>query len=240
MRLTNGVLTGALVSLAGACGGASEPPIQQIPSTEPVNPPIMTDAATPRELHFPSAGVAYRCGEDVGFVVKTRGDTAFVHLPGSVDTLPQAPAAASGIRYSSGAASLWVSGPEALLESRGSTLTSCRSDTESEPWRAARARMVSFRAIGQEPGWHLELTEGTSAVFVSDYGQTSWSGRPERPDIDPSHSTIRWLVKAGGDSLEVVATDTPCFDVMSGEPYEASVRILFQSREYDGCGRFLR
>jgi uncharacterized membrane protein len=232
-------VAGSLVLLAGACGGASEPPIPQIPPAEPVNPPTMADAAAPRELHFPFAGVAYRCGEDVGFVVKTRGDTAFVHLPGSVDTLPQVPAT-SGERYSSGAASLFVRGAEALLETGGSTLTSCRSDSESEPWRAARAMMVSFRAIGQEPGWHLELTEGASVVFVSDYGETSWSGRAEQPEVDPSRSKIRWLVKAGGDSLEVFATDTPCFDVMSGEPYEASVRILFRAREHEGCGRFLR
>jgi putative lipoprotein len=238
MRLTSGVVSGVVVVLA-ACGGASEPPIPQIPSTEPVNPPMIADAATPRELHFPFAGVAYRCGEDVGFVVKTRSDTAFVHMPGSVDTLPQVPAE-SGTRYSSGAATLWVRGSEALLETGGSTLAGCRSDVESEPWRAARARRVTFRAIGQEPGWHLELTERAGAVFVSDYGQTSWSGRAERPEVDPSRSTIRWLVTAGGANLEVVATDTPCFDVMSGQPYEASVRILFEAREYDGCGRFLR
>jgi uncharacterized membrane protein len=199
----------------------------------------MADAGAPRELHFPFAGVAYRCGEDVGFVVKTRGDTAFVHLPGTVDTLSQVPAA-SGTRYASGATSFWSRGSEALLEIGGSTLTGCRSDTESEPWRAARARSVTFRAIGQEPGWHLELTEGEKVVFVSDYGQTSWSGRPEQPDVDPSRSTIRWLVRDGGDSLEIVATDTPCFDVMSGEPYEATVRVLFRASEYEGCGRFLR
>ncbi len=239
MRSTSRTVTGSLLLLAAGCGGASEAPIPQIPPAEPVSPPTVADAAVPREVHFPFAGVAYPCGEDVGFVVKTRGDTAFVHLPGTVETLPQVPAA-SGTKYSSGATSFWARGPEALLEIEGSTLTGCRSDTESEPWRAARARMVSFRAIGQEPGWHLELTDGASVVFVSDYGQTSWTGRSEQAEVDPSRSTIRWLVRAGGDSLEIAATDTPCFDVMSGEPYEASVRVLFRAREYEGCGRFLR
>ncbi len=37
-------------------------------------------------------------------------------------------------------------------------------------WHRAKLRGVAFRAIGQEPGWLLEITNGTEILLVTDYG----------------------------------------------------------------------
>ncbi len=48
-------------------------------------------------------------------------------------------------------------------------------------WHRAKLRGVAFRAIGQEPGWLLEITNGTEILLVTDYGQN----RNSYPCIDP-------------------------------------------------------
>jgi len=38
-------------------------------------------------------------------------------------------------------------------------------------WQQAKLRGVSFRAIGQEPGWLLEITDSSEILLVTDYGK---------------------------------------------------------------------
>ena len=38
-------------------------------------------------------------------------------------------------------------------------------------WHQAKLRGVAFRAVGQEPGWLLEITDGSEIIIVSNYGQ---------------------------------------------------------------------
>jgi uncharacterized membrane protein/membrane-bound inhibitor of C-type lysozyme len=231
-----------LAALAAvACGGPPEPPAPPVVTMDPDAPPPATvvDASTRRELHFLRAGRAYRCGVDASFVVRERGDSVEIHLPGRTALLPPVPAA-SGARWATDAVSFWSRGEEALLELEGTVLSGCRSDVESAPWAEARARGVQFRAVGQEPGWHLEISEGGRTVYVGNYGETSWSGPTARPRVSAAGDTIRWALEERGEALEVIATDTPCFDVMSGEPYESTVTVRMEDQEFRGCGRFLR
>ena len=37
-------------------------------------------------------------------------------------------------------------------------------------WHEAKLRGVLFRAIGQEPGWLLEITDGSEILLVTGYG----------------------------------------------------------------------
>ena len=48
-------------------------------------------------------------------------------------------------------------------------------------WQKAKLRGVSFRAIGQEPGWLLEITNGKEILLVTDYGQN----RVSLPYVEP-------------------------------------------------------
>ena len=71
-------------------------------------------------------------------------------------TLPHV-VSASGARYSNGAGTFWNKGREATFELNGRTQT-CRE--RREPWQEAADRGVDFRAVGQEPGWFLEIDNG--------------------------------------------------------------------------------
>jgi membrane-bound inhibitor of C-type lysozyme/uncharacterized membrane protein len=228
-----------LLLLVTACGGPPEPAVPPAVPVEGDPPPMVTDAASPRELHFSRGGVAYRCGMDVGFVAVEEGDGVRIHLPGRSLHLPRAQAA-SGARYASEEGSFWSRDGEAILEIGATTMSGCRVDPGSAPWADARQRGVQFRAVGQEPGWHLEVVEGSRIRFVGDYGEITWEAAAPRPTADPALRWVEWEASERGDLLHVRATDDPCFDVMSGEPFESSVTVRFNNREFRGCGRFLR
>ena len=51
-------------------------------------------------------------------------------------------------------------------------------------WHKAKLRGVSFRAIGQEPGWLLEITTGTEILLVTDYGETRTAYQYAEPEVD--------------------------------------------------------
>ena len=46
---------------------------------------------------------------------------------------------------------------------------------KNDVWHAAKLRGVAFRAIGQEPGWLLEITNGEEILLVTDYGKNKKS-----------------------------------------------------------------
>src|SRR5688572_27332616 len=52
-------------------------------------------------------------------------------------------------------------GCRAERRAEGPTLNEVATSTERpDPWREARGRGIDFRAIGQEPGWYLEIDDG--------------------------------------------------------------------------------
>ncbi len=107
----------------------------------------------------------------------------------------------------------------------------------NDVWHQAKLRGVSFRAIGQEPAWLLEITNGTEILLVTNYGET----RSSLPYVEPVvHQEQRRRVFAlGADSAVVEILGEPCQDVMSGEQFPASVTIRLSDTTLEGCGRAL-
>jgi uncharacterized membrane protein len=104
-------------------------------------------------------------------------------------------------------------------------------------WHKAKLRGVSFRAIGQEPGWLLEISNGIEILLVLDYGQS----RTRYPYVDPIvyQEERRTQYVIDKDALVVEIRGQPCQDTMSGEQFEVSVTIILADRKLNGCGRAL-
>jgi uncharacterized membrane protein len=104
------------------------------------------------------------------------------------------------------------------------------------PWKDAANRGVSFRAVGNEPFWSLEIAPGRLAM-MTDFGER----RTERPYDDPVDEGSATTYRASGDDGDIVAVieRTPCTDSMSGEAFEATATVTFEGTTYQGCGRFL-
>jgi uncharacterized lipoprotein YbaY/uncharacterized membrane protein len=112
-----------------------------------------------------------------------------------------------------------------------------------EPWREARERGVSFRGIGQEPGWMVDVYGPIRAperlVFTAAYGEERHSFETVLRDTDGDGNPRLQAVDGEHVALEVIIVDGVCQDIMSGEVFEAAVRVYFGDQTFDGCGRSL-
>jgi len=104
-------------------------------------------------------------------------------------------------------------------------------------WHKAKLRGVSFRAVGQEPAWLLEITEGQEILLVTDYGEN----RTSLPYVDPvvHQEERRTQYILDGYETEIEIRGKPCRDVMSGEHFAVSVTIQLGDQTMPGCGRAL-
>ncbi len=104
-------------------------------------------------------------------------------------------------------------------------------------WHKAKLRGVTFRAIGQEPGWLLEITHGESILLESNYGET----RIRMPYVEPlvfqQERRTQYPVDAHDTVIEIHGET--CHDTMSGEEFENSVLVKQAGGEMRGCGRAL-
>lgn len=146
--------------------------------------------------------------------------------------------AASGAKYQSDGVTVWNKGGEALLAVGEQTFPGCIERSQRAPWAEARRRGVDFRAVGQEPGWHLEIREGERIRFVYDYGEREVV-TPAREPVEKEGYTV-YHAETKAHDITVTIADEPCTDTMSGERFEAAARVRLDGRTYRGCGRFLR
>ena len=106
-----------------------------------------------------------------------------------------------------------------------------------DPWQRARDRGIDFRAIGQEPGWFLEIDYQGSMKLVYDYGEREVAAAAPARSAEPG----RWAFEVMTDSgrVAVVIEERSCSDVMSGQPFPTTVTVDVGGRRLEGCGRAL-
>jgi putative lipoprotein len=107
-----------------------------------------------------------------------------------------------------------------------------------DPWREARERGIDFRAIGQEPGWYLEIDDGVSMRLIYDYGERNVV--TPAPVVTTGAERTTYSGKTSTQVVTVVVEERPCEDVMSGEPSPKTVTVTIEGRVLRGCGRLLR
>jgi uncharacterized membrane protein len=107
-------------------------------------------------------------------------------------------------------------------------------------WDDARERGVHFRAIGQEPGWLLEITEGQQIEFVGDYGEWRVVVPAPPPETPGADDRTYYRVRTEAHTVDVVIEPIECYGTMSGEPFPSTVQVTVDGRSFEGCGRALR
>lgn len=145
--------------------------------------------------------------------------------------------AASGVRYEEGDTAFWMKGETASLTVDGQFFPDCRQSPRRVPWEDARRRGVDFRAVGNEPGWYLELQRGRQLLFVEDHGMR----RVLIPDpVEETGEGVRsYHGVNGSDQLQVEVVERFCSDSMSGERYPGRVTVTLNGKHFSGCGRAL-
>lgn len=181
----------------------------------------------------------FRC-EGLAFTVRTVGpptDEALVLLPDARHLVRRVPSA-SGTRYEGDGLAFWSHGDEARLETPGATYDACSLDRGAAAFEAARLRGAVFRALGQEPGWYLEiLPDSGRMALVADYGETELRTPLPEPRIDEAAGLRTYEAATGSHRLTVTIESRPCTDAMSGFPFPRTVTVTLDGRALDGCGR---
>ena len=102
----------------------------------------------------------------------------------------------------------------------------------------SRLRGNEFRAVGQEPGWALDI----DVESVLDYTGDSGSVRFTIPIPDAqraSDGTLTYHAVTDRHDLLVTIRPQSCTDTMSGETFSHTVSVRVDGRSLEGCGREL-
>lgn len=180
----------------------------------------------------------YECPDDFSFVARIETGKAWLFLPGNTIDLPQVPSA-SGTRYSNGSDTFWSKGDEALIETSDNKHTSCRNNRARAIWEHAKLNGVDFRALGNEPGWYMEISNKHDILLVTDYGQHTFRFTSAVIKTEPLNRTSIYNASNDDSMIEAVIKGDPCRDSMSGEAFSATVSIVINDKHYSGCGKAL-
>lgn len=97
-------------------------------------------------------------------------------------------------------------------------------------WKKKKYEGVHFIVIGNEPFWNLEFRNNQSIIFLL----ADWKKSIEIP-VDQS---FRPGVKNEINAKDIVLYIIPetCSDGMSDYTYDYTVRVIYKSTPYQGCG----
>lgn len=184
----------------------------------------------------PAKTFVYECGDGKVFTVRVESESAWLFLPQGSKRLPSVPSG-SGAKFGDGSATYWSKGEEALLELEGKIYRGCVNNRRMAIWEDAKLRGVDFRALGNEPGWYLEISEENRLLLVDNYGQDRHEFVLSGPSVDNVSGIARYQVRSDAHDLNLTLEGRRCTDTMSGETFETTVTLVFDGRRLSGCGR---
>ena len=160
-------------------------------------------------------------------------------LPDGALSLPLA-VSASGARYNDHLGNeFWTKGESGTLTRAGGKKANC-VQADAKPasgsvWEKAKARGVAFRAVGNEPGWSVEVGQGETPMLHADldYGQTKLDAQVQMLSGVLGYATTQ------GPPMRLVLERKACSDGMSDIVYPVDATFEVGARQYRGCGRFL-
>jgi uncharacterized membrane protein len=116
-------------------------------------------------------------------------------------------------------------------------LGACHSQAAASPREAAQLRGVTIRALGQEPGWVLEVVPRRWVHMRGDYGAFDILTSVPEPFSDGD--ALVYESGADENALRLRLYQRPCQDSMSGKAYPLTAVVHARGRQFDGCAESL-
>lgn len=204
----------AVFSLSGGCA-------------KPHVSPLISDFA---ENYYQRS---YLCPDGTLFLVEADGNNARVLL-GAREWSLQRTVSASGEKYQGERNLYWNRGDVALFEVDHKLYLNCSGEMLSQPRQQARQRGTLIRAVGQEPGWVVEIT-AAGTLILTDYGQNRHELSAPTVLQGTRGESVRYLIADHPQRIELTVTKTTCQDTMSGEAYPARAELIIGDQSLTGC-----
>lgn len=175
------------------------------------------------------------CDDNFEFVARTRGESFWLFLPTvTLEFLKD-----SAETYRSGDLVFRHHDQKGRLKEPGGKFRECRNDPQRAVWEHAKLNGADFRAIGNEPGWNLEIVAQEKIVLVTDYGAKRYEYALPNPVTDAVDRWARYTVVQPGPEMSLTIFGETCQDSMSGETFESRVEVVVNGETLRGCGRTL-
>ncbi len=182
-----------------------------------------------------SSFFVYNCTDKYNFVVEVQKDVAWLFLPNKTVKAAQQKSA-SGAKYSVDNIVFWSKGYEATLDD-GKQKYYCKNDGIAATFERAKHKGVAFRAIGNEPGWTLEIISDNEVLFLTNLGQDKTHFKVTKKFSE--HNSIEYEMHSKYNVLHVRIENRSCQDTMADRTYESTVYINFDGVNMQGCGKAL-
>jgi putative lipoprotein len=202
------------------------------------HPPDVKKQSSIQQQEIATRTFVYECSGGYNFIARLEDQQVWLFLADQTIRLPQVPSG-SGAKYSQGVITFWSKGEEAMLQTSSNTHRDCNNNRAKAIWEHAKLNGVDFRAVGNEPGWYLEIGGEGNIVYVGDYGKSRYEFFTPQPIVDQQNRTTTYTVSEQGHVLKIMIDGRPCRDTMSGEAFETTVHVTFDGKDYRGCGKAL-
>ena len=118
----------------------------------------------------------------------------------------------------------WSKGDSAMVAVRGRDYPQCA---------VVKAGSTPFRAMGNEPGWRLDIAGGQMNL-IANYGDTRVTVPAPAPET--ISGGMRYRASTSEGPLIATVLDKRCADTMTGMPFPNSVVLELAGRTLNGCG----
>lgn len=108
-----------------------------------------------------------------------------------------------------------------------------------DPWEEAREEGIVFRAVGNEPGWLIEVNQDESIKFVNHYGSMEIKVPVDDVWLGPDGEDRIYYVENEVIPFQLIIMKKQYKDTMSGEVFPYQVRVIFPEKSYTGGGKML-
>jgi putative lipoprotein len=141
---------------------------------------------------------------------------------------------ASGTRYADSVMVFWTKGSAATLERRGAPAMRCEERRADSLREDARVRGVVYRALGNEPGWIIEVGPASKLSWSTNYGQDRYDFEQAQAATAPDGANV-YTAQKDAVSIKASIKAERCVD--DGDvTYDHVVTVESGGQTYHGCG----
>lgn len=186
-------------------------------------PEAIATPTTPTATHW-------QCGDlAIEAVWDATSDSLLLDVP--AERLRLKPSvAASGARFGDDEVSFHQKGSDATLTYAGGHYP-CHPREQASPWVVAREQGLTVRAMGQEPGWTVDV--GPAPAYAV---SARWRYGEAELSVPQTSATADGFITDDG-RLRLTLEAARCEDVMSGIVFAWRAHLQTEGANWSGCAR---